>query len=264
MLSRRTGDFDHNTYTGTQHVTLHGHILDQNSAMPRVASFGVDDYALREKMAAFEAHFTNTVRSRIESLPRTREAWQQNIIREAHLIEEEVRKTEELDALAAETLHRLDVVREALHEAEDTVNEFSRRRDALQMTFDAQQQELAQVETRLREARAAQTRRVADNAQAATELARERKAYEQLLGMRIESAGYDMVRIIFWCVDPQTPSRECSFELDVSSAQPRVLKCDPPLAPAAIDRARAEFAATDNFTNFLKEIRGAFASVNTN
>lgn len=174
------------------------------------------------------------------------------------LLEGEV---EERNEKVLEINHEHNQESDALAEAEGHLDMYTKRCEELRRTTEDQQAELTRLEAELRDARAEHSRRVNEQTSLAADIQQEREQYEQLLALRIERVERDIVKVIYWRIDPRNASREFSYTLDVSSLQIRVTDCSPPLMQTTIDHAILEFAASNSIGRLFKEMRMAFASL---
>ncbi|KAL9104672.1 MAG: hypothetical protein Q9163_000415 [Psora crenata] len=222
-------------------------------------NFGFDE--LRTRMAAFTDRFDNFI---ARGRKRVLEERNQFRITVAELEEDQKMKKRDLEILAQKTAQHNQTIQQQEAEAaemEQAIEALTQQRDQASSHRVSLQSQITAIKRDIATRQAAQSQHARDLEEHSRHNVPELNFWETYLGLRIQGGGkVDRLRFVFCNLNERDWSREAWFELDTERREYAVVDSRPKMDREVVERCVEGLNSSRDLGQFLRKMRGAFAT----
>ncbi|KAK9447527.1 chromosome segregation protein Spc25-domain-containing protein [Limtongia smithiae] len=238
-----------------------GAMLDSPSGLERkVPQFLYDFIALKGKLDTFQITFDRYIADDRTKILEDRNKFEKEITDGKEEEQSMLKKIDHYKALEEEIAQEILRERQEIQETEQSISEFSRKKDELSVVHDAIIKQIADTQTMLESKREERSKEYSKLLSQSSLNAPELLFWEQNLGMRIESVQDDYLKIIFSLLSEVQWNKEYYVIIDLTSHDYEITRCEPALDKSILDNLVLRLNESRDFSRFLKELRTTFKS----
>ncbi|ORY87852.1 chromosome segregation protein Spc25-domain-containing protein [Protomyces lactucae-debilis] len=213
---------------------------------------------LKDRMDAFTVEFDKFFIAGREQLRKEKNDFAAGMAEDSSQQKALIQAIEKTKIDQHELLEVMQNERAEVQEVRASISEYSKKQESLSGHKELLEGQISEVEEILAKKRAAMHIKRQELASQHAKNRPELQAWESQLGLRIETAGTDLLRFTFTRVDEKDPDRPCRMIVDVSGPDYDVTECSPSLP--AMESMLTELNSSRDFSAFLKVTRQAFKS----
>ncbi|KAK9466283.1 chromosome segregation protein Spc25-domain-containing protein [Lipomyces arxii] len=230
---------------------------DRSSATT-LPDFVFDFDNLRRKMDSFQSKFDQYIATDRKRILSDRNKFEKEIAEAKEQEQHMLNQIEYYKEKEQEVAHENARETEEVQETEQSITEFTKKKQELSVLRDAVVRQISETQQLLekkREERAQErSKLLVQSSQNAPEL----QFWEQNLGLRFEGVQDDYLKAIFWLLCESNWDKEYQVVIDLTSRDYEISNCEPALPRSVLDDITARLNESRDFGRFLKEIRNAF------